>query len=227
LYDALVLGQYKEALEMAEQEMATDRSNAQARLLLAHALLANSDLVAAESMRDSAAALGDASAYSVYLASRIELSSYLETASEGSKVSPQDLLTPIELLALELHTKLGDKGDASALWLPGEGGEVPKEEAREFTISHFSGYYRLLRAMLTSLQEEAFGDGLYFLGRLAIKCGFSKDGAALMLLIDDAMAASELKRNYLRDLALLRGERPLANEERKEGKRVIKLKVLG
>ena len=185
LYALLKSGKLEEGLEMAEQKMAASRSDGGARLLLAHALLAKGDLAAAEAMQESASVLDQPSAYGTYLASRIELASYLKNAAEGSKSSPNDLLTPIELLALELHTKLGDKGDASALWLPGEGGEVPKEEARAFTLAHFSGYYRLLDTTLDSLGGAPFADGIYLLARLAMKCGFSEEGAALMLCIEE------------------------------------------
>jgi hypothetical protein len=227
LYALLREGAFDEALDLAEQEMAAKSSDSQARLLVAHALLVKGDLAAAEAMHESASELGEASALASYLACRIELAAYLESAAEGTKNLPSDLLNPIELLALELHTKLGDKGDASALWLPGEGGEVPKEEARSFTLAHFSGYYRLLQTMLDALQKEAYADGIYLVARLALKCGFSNEGAALMLSIESEMSESYRSRDFTRDIALLRGEKPVATEEQtKEGRRVIKLKVL-
>ncbi len=227
LYQLLRTSSLDEALELAEQEMAAHGSDSQARLLLAHTLLVKGDLAAAEAMYESASKLGQASAYAVYLASRIELAAYLQSATEGTKILPSDLLTPIELLALELHTKLGDKGDASALWLPGDGGEVPKEEAREFTLAHFSGYYRLLQTMLDALSDEAYADGIYLVARLALKCGFSKEGAALMLSIESEMSQSYRRKSFARDLATLRGEKQLAAiEQDNKGRRVIKLKVL-
>jgi hypothetical protein len=227
LYELLRAGEVASALDLAEQQMAADAGKSQARLLLAHALLVKGDLDAAESMHASASDLGDASAYAVYLACRIELAAYLQSASDGTKNLPTDLLNPIELLALELHTKLGDKGDASALWLPGEGGEVPKEEARAFTLAHFSGYYRLLQTMLDSVGDAEYADGIYLVARLALKCGFSKEGAALMLSIESEMTESYRSKSFSRDIAILRGEKQVAQEEQtKEGRRVIKLKVL-
>lgn len=227
VYQALCEGNAKQALELAEGAMASDAKSAEARLLLSLALVGNRDLSAAGAQLESARTMGARGAFADYLESRIEIEQYLQNAADSSKGSSKSLLMPIELLALELHVRLGDSGDASALWLPGEGGEVSKEDAREFVIAHFSGYYRLIQTMIECLRSEDFADGLYLLARLVLKSGFSEEGAGLLLPLEEVMAGSEQHKAYQRDMGLLRGEREVATESSTDdGRKVIKLNVL-
>ena len=133
---------------------------------------------------------------------------------------------PAELLALDLHVRLGNSGDASALWMPGQG-DVTQEQARDFVLVHFGAYYRILDTLLDITAEEPFGDALYQVGRLAIKCGFSEDGAELLASLEESMVGSAYKKDYDRVMATLRGEKPVAEEANLEtGRKVVKLKVL-
>jgi hypothetical protein len=227
VYSALQKQAPKEALALAEEAMASDATGADARLLLSLVLLGQGDFDAAAAQLQSARKMGAGGAFADYLDSRIELEGYLRNAADGGKGSNNTLLMPIELLALELHVRLGDSGDATALWLPGQGGEISKEEAREFVIAHFTGYYRLIRTILESLHGEESADGIYLLARLALKCGFSEEGAALLSPLEEVMAGSEQHKAYQRDMGLLRGERQVASEaSTDDGRKVIKLKVL-
>lgn len=227
VYGLLHANKLEEAVSRAELAMAQDTRDADARLLLAAALRAQGDLAAAASQLQAAESLGAKGSLCDYLQAQVEIEQYLEGA--GSK-SNNALLMPVEMLALELHTRLGDNGDASALWMPGEGaegGEVSKEEARDFVLAHFRGYYRLLEGLIASQQQTEYSDSLYLLARLAIKCGFSEPGGQLLLSLGEAMRKSSQHKSYLRDLSLLRGEKPVVKEEtRAAGKKIIKLKVL-
>lgn len=226
-YAALQRTTTAQALAIAEEAMTTESDSADARLLLSHALLVSADLEAAGAQHESAIKLGAKGGLATYLSARIEIAEYLQSAAEGSKASANSLLMPIELLALELHDRLAESGDVSALWLPGQGGEVSKEDAREFMFAHFTGYYRLAQTMIESLRTEPYADGIYLLGRLSLKCGFSSEGTALLLSIEEFMAESYQHKAYLRDMALLRGERQVATEaSTSDGRKIIKLKVL-
>ncbi len=230
IYGLINAGKSEEAIAKAELVMAKEAQDPWARMLLVAALRSHGDHGAASAQLGAAEKLGASGSLFAYLETQLEIEQYLA----GAGKSPQNaILVPIEMLALELHTRLGSTGDASALWLPGEGGqsgdggEVSRDEARDFVLAHFGGYYRLIRTMIASQREEEYSDALYLLARLAIKCGFSEEGGGLLMSLEEAMKHSALHKSYLRDLGLLRGEKPIAKEESKsDGKKVIKLKVL-
>ncbi len=226
VWDALANGDKASALQAAEEAMATDRKNPQARLLLAAALLANQDYSAADSQVLAAVDLGATGSMVEYLSGRIEIEQYLDSIAASSGSHGGEVLMPAELLALDLHVRLGDNGDASALWMPGQG-EVSQEQAREFVLVHFGAYYRILNTLLDITATEPFGDGLYHVGRLAIKSGFSEEGAELLASLEDSMVGSAFKNNYDRIMATLRGEKPVVKEANLDsGRKVVKLKVL-
>ncbi len=229
VWEALENGSSEKALELAELAMAKDRESSEARLLLASALLAKGDYQAADAQVGAAQKLGNASPHATYLAGRLEIEQYLHSIAPGQGAHRGALLMPAELLALDLHVRLGDSGDASALWMPGQG-EVTQDQAREFVLVHFGAYYRILDALLDATEAEPFGDGLYEVGRLALKCGFSETGAELLSSLEDSMVGSAYKKDYDLVMATLRGETPptpVAKEERSaSGKKVVKLKVL-
>ncbi len=226
VWEALENDNPSKALQIAEEAMAKQRENSEARLLLAAALLANGDFVAAGAQVHTAQELGNRSPLAVYLSGRIEIEQYLESIAPSGGSHSGALLMPAELLALDLHVRLGDSGDASALWMPGQG-EVTQEQAREFVLVHFGAYYRILNDLLDVTRTEPFGDGLYEVGRLAIKCGFSEDGAELLASLEESIVGSAHKKNYDRIMATLRGEKPVAEETQSaSGKKVVKLKVL-
>ncbi len=226
VWELLADGKAKQALEIAEEAMATARENPDARLLLAAALLANGDYAAAGAQVQSSEDMGADSALMHYLSGRIEIEQYLHSIAGSSGTHGGEVLMPAELLALDLHVRLGDSGDASALWMPGQG-EVTQEQAREFVLVHFGAYYRILDKLLDITKQEPFGDGLYHVGRLAMKCGFSEDGAELLASLEDSMVGSAHKKDYDRVMATLRGEKPVAKEANLDsGRKVVKLKVL-
>ncbi len=226
IWEALAEGKAKHALELAEEAMTTDRENPEARLLLAAALLANEDYAAAGAQVQVSEDMGAEGSLVSYLSGRIEIEQYLHSIAGSSGTHGGELLMPAELLALDLHVRLGDSGDASALWMPGQG-EVSQEQAREFVLVHFGAYYRILDKLLDVTTKEPFGDGLYHVGRLAIKCGFSEDGAELLASLEDSMVGSAYKKNYDRVMATLRGEKPIVKEANLDaGRKVVKLNVL-
>ncbi len=104
---------------------------------------------------------------------------------------------------------------------------VTQEQARDFVLAHFGTYYRILGELLDITAKEPFGDGLYQVGRLAIKCGFSEDGVELLASLEESMVGSVYKKEYERVMATLRGEKPVSEEGKSpSGKKVVKLKVL-
>ncbi len=226
VWQALERGNINKALEIAEVAMATRRDNPEARLLLAAALLAQGHYLAADAQVVAAESLGAKGSAAVYLSGRIEIERYIESIGASSATLGGELLMPAELLALDLHVRLGENGDASALWMPGQG-EVTQEQARDFVLAHFGAYYRILSELLDITVKEPFGDGLYQVGRLAIKCGFSEDGAKLLASLEESMVGSAYKKQYDRVMATLRGEKPVSEKVKSpSGKKVVKLKVL-
>jgi len=226
VWDALAKGNSDAALECAEMAMATDRENSEVRLLLAVALLANRDFAAAGAQLETGQELGAHGPLARYLAGRIEIEQYLDSLSESASAREGTVMMPAELLALDLHVRLGSSGDASALWMPGQG-EVSQEEAREFVLVHFSAYYRVLGVLLDLMKAEPFLDGMYHLGRMALKCGFSEEGGALLLSLEGRMQDSEFSLSYKQLMALLRGEKPVATETKlSSGRKVVKLNIL-
>lgn len=226
VWEALAEGKREAALQIAEEEMAKNRDNPEARLLLAAALLAQQDYAAAGAQLQAGEDLGAEGPMVKYLSGRIEVEQYLDSIAASSGAHGGELLMPAEVLALDLHVRLGQSGDASALWMPGQG-EVTQEQAREFVLVHFGAYYRILGDLLDLVAVEPFGDALFHLGRMAIKCGFSEDGAELLASLEDSMIGSAYQKNYELTMATLRGEKPVAKETKLEtGKKVVKLKVL-
>mgnify|MGYP003631478522 CR=1 FL=1 len=226
VWEALAEGKAKQALAIAEEAMAGARENPEARLLLAAALLANGDYAAAGAQVQSSEDMGADGSLVHYLSGRIEIEQYLHSIAGSSGAHGGEALMPAELLALDLHVRLGDSGDATALWMPGQG-EVTQEQAREFVLVHFGAYYRILDKLLDITTAEPFGDGLYHVGRLAIKCGFSEDGVELLASLEDSMVGSAYKKDYDRIMATLRGEKPVTKEASLDtGRKVVKLKVL-
>ena len=226
VWEALAEGKAKQALAIAEEAMAGARENPEARLLLGAALLANGDYAAAGAQVQSSEDMGADGSLVHYLSGRIEIEQYLHSIAGSSGAHGGEALMPAELLALDLHVRLGDSGDATALWMPGQG-EVTQEQAREFVLVHFGAYYRILDKLLDITTAEPFGDGLYHVGRLAIKCGFSEDGVELLASLEDSMVGSAYKKDYDRIMATLRGEKPVAKEASLDtGRKVVKLKVL-
>ena len=225
VWQALAEGKPAEALAMAEIAMANDRSNPNARLLLALGLLAHQDYAAAAAQLQAGLDLGEETPLATYLAGRIEIEQYLDSLA-GPKKHSGAILMPVELLALELVSRLGSSNDATALWMPGQG-EVSQDEAREFALVHFGAYYRILGDLLSLAKEQPSRDVLYHLGRLALKCGFSEEGGRVLSSLDGLMEESEFKRSYERLMAQLRGESPVAVEANlPRGRKGIKLKVL-
>ncbi len=101
--------------------MVTHRDNPEARLLLAAALLAQGDVSAAAAQVVAAESLGAKGSLAVYLSGRIEIEQYIDSIAASSEAHGNELLKPAELIALDLHVRLGESGDASALWMPGQG----------------------------------------------------------------------------------------------------------
>ncbi len=224
IWESIDKGELGEALALAEEAMALGRNNSEARLLLALTLLEQGDYDAASAQLQAGETLGAKGPFLDYLNSRVEVAQYLQSIAESAPQSDNAILMPVELLALELHLRLGDSNDAAALWMPGQDTEISQEEARSFVVAHFSGYYRLVGTLIKSSQQEACGDGHYFLARLALKCGFSKEGGSLLQSLKSQMSEN---RNYRRDLAILHGETPLTTQSvSASGKKKIKLNVL-
>ena len=227
LWQALRTRDSSRALAIAEQAVSEASANPQARLLLSMALLSRRDLDAAAAQLATAVELGARDALADYLGAKIEIEQYLDSITGGSRDSTNAILMPVEILAIELHVRFNTAGDTSALWLPGHDKELSQEEAREFVVAHFTDYYRLLSSTLASLGTEVYADGVYHLARLAFKCGFSEEGSALLLPLEEVMKNSAVHSDYRRDLALLQGKRSVVSESTgKGGKQVIKLNVL-
>ncbi|MCP4444654.1 MAG: hypothetical protein GY811_04815 [Myxococcales bacterium] len=226
MWEALSVGNVDRGLQIAEEAMAADPANAQGRLLLAAALLAHEDYEAAQSQVHAAEGLGARGSMLGYLAGCIEIGRYVDSIAASSTGHEGNILVPVELLALDLHVRLGDGGDASALWIP-EQGEVTQEQAREFVLVHFGTYYRILDELLDIIAKEQFGDGLFLFARLAIRCGFSEDGAEILMSLEESIVRSAHKNNYDLIMATLRGERPMVKGAKLDsGQRVVKLNVL-
>lgn len=216
----------EQLLEAAEEAMAARPADAEPHLMLSLALLCNGDIDAAASEHAKAAELGAAGALFDVTACFIEIDEYLQVLARGK--DPTELLSPIELLALEMHVRLGESNDAAALWTPGVNGGLSQEQGRELVVTHFHFYYGMIDRLLDILDRSSFADGVYWVGRLAIKCGFGSEGLDLFTAVAPAMESSRQRRQLERDMATLRGEKPITEKatEPASGKKIIKLKVL-
>lgn len=193
-----------ELLAVAETQMAQDSNNPVTRQLLCHALLLCSDLEAADAQWLDASTLDPNGAWLSYLKVRIELEQHITVSQKGE--GDTALLSSVDRFALEMQSRIFERGDVSALWLPGQGSELSKEEAADFVLSHFELHYALLGQLLDTLKPKVYSDGLYLLSRLALKCGFMKQGSTLLVSLEQDMKNSHEHTAYLHDLSQLRGK---------------------
>jgi|GEM_PF-5791575 len=207
----LLSGDRAGAVAAAERAVAEDPRDAGAALLLARALVGSGELDAAAQVVDRADSLGAQGPMFDYLVSRVACGlierAQGETPADGA-LPP--LVTPFEMLVLQLERQRRLSDRAAAVWLAtatGDNETLGHEQIRELVVHHFESYYGALGGFIDAARgAPAFADALYHAARMALKVGFIDDGRALLEAIEPLMVTSSERQYYHRDLAALRDE---------------------
>jgi hypothetical protein len=151
-------------------------------------------------------------------------------SAEVQDTAVPSMITPFELLVLQLERQRRISDRAAAVWLASLGNQtLDHDQILDLVIAHFSAYYASLEKMCAAVEREpGFAEALYHVARLALKVGFIDQGRKLFEAIEPLMDSTPEAFYYERDLAQLRDEEePVAwLPTVKAGKRSIKLKVL-
>jgi len=225
----------RSALAEAERAITDDPQNAFAHLLLARALVHCDELEAAAGEVVRSRELGADGAMLDYLEGRVEhllvLRKTNATAPEVQQSPIPSLVTPFELLVLQLEKQRRVSDKAAAVWLASLGDQsLDHDEIVELVVAHFSSYFGSLEKLCAAVEAEpGFAEALYHLARLTIKVGFVELGHKLFDAIEPLMDQNPERFYFDRDLAQLRDEDEdvawLPTVDNAGGRR-IKLKVL-
>jgi hypothetical protein len=224
----------RDALAAAEAALAAAPDDADTHLRLAEALVRCDELVAAAAELARARALGADGAIADYLDGRLRLAELATRAATGAgaiETSPQpSLLTPFDLLILQLARERRAPGGASAVWLAGPGGRsLDRDDISALVAGHVATCCDALDRLLAAVERApAFGAAHHHLARAALKLGFVDEGRALLEAIDPLIADGADRRGYERDRAELRGDAapaadapPIGSDARRSPRLVI------
>jgi hypothetical protein len=225
----------RSALAEAERAIADDPQNANATILLARALVHCDELEAAASQVVRARDLGGDGPMLDYLEGRVEHLLVLRKTNASAREvqdSPiPSLVTPFELLVLQLEKQRRVSDKAAAVWLASLGNtSLDHDQIVELVVAHFDSYFSSLEKLCDAVEAApGFAEALYHLARLTIKVGFIELGRKLFDAIEPLMDENPERFYYDRDISQLRDENeqvtwmPTVDDA---GGRRIKLKIL-
>ena len=215
------------ALAIAESALSAAKADAGAQVQLAYVLIASGEPRAAAEAIERARAIGATGPMIDFVVGRAQHLAYEQAAGATGPVPP--LVTAVDLLALTLG-----RGENKPTWLhsPSSDHALTDEQIRELLTQHATTSRAVLESLLEVCEARpGLVDAVYFLARVAIKCGLVAQGRELLEAAAPRMIGRPDHGTCIRDLVALEDPEAALSQLKlpatpKSAKRSVKLRVL-